>query len=360
MLSDLAEDVRSALSEIEGISDLRVEGQVQQPHVEIEVDLAAAEPYGLKPGDVRRAAATHFAGLNVGFVFEEQRVYDVVVWGTPETRKSVSDISGLLLDSPRGGHVRLGDVADVRVAATPTVINHEALSRRVDVVANVRGRDLGSVAEDVEDRLDGMEFPIEYYPLVLGEYAEREAAEERMLGLALAVAIGIFLLLQAAFRSWLMAGLFFLALPVALAGGVVGAALNGGMISLGSLMGFLGILAIAVRNGIMLINHYQYLEEHEGEPFGSALVLRGTREKFAPILVTALTTAAAMVAILVLGTIAGLEIVHPIAAVILGGLVTSTVFSLHVVPMLYLRFGASREPDLKLGPADTVGESAPA
>jgi CzcA family heavy metal efflux pump len=348
VLSDLAEDVRSALSDIDGIADLRVEGRVEQPHVEIEVDLAAAEPYGLKPGDVRRAAATHFAGLNVGFVFEEQRVYDVVVWGTPETRNSVSDISDLLIDSPRGGHVRLGDVADVRIAATPTVINHEALSRRLDVVANVRGRDLGSVAEAVEDRLDAMDFPVEYYPLVLGEYAEREAAEERMLGLALGVAIGIFLLLQAAFRSWRMAGLFFLALPVALAGGVFGAALNGGMISLGSLMGFLGILAIAIRNGIMLITHYQHLEEHEGVPFGPELVTRGTRERFGPILVTAVTTAAVMVAMLVLGNIAGLEIVHPIAAVILGGLVTATVFSLHVVPLLYLRFGASREPDLGL------------
>ncbi|MGH2668540.1 MAG: efflux RND transporter permease subunit, partial [bacterium] len=309
----------------------------------------------LKPGDVRRAAATMFAGLNVGFVFEAQKVYDVVVWGTPETRNSVSDIRNLLLDAPRGGHVRLGDVADVRIASTPTVIHHEALQNRIDVVADVRGRDLAAVMDAVENRLDQIEFPVEYYPAVLGEAAEREAADERMLSFALAVAIGILLLLQAAFGSWRLAALFLLALPVALAGGVFGALLDGGTISLGSLMGFLGVLAIAVRHGIMLIKHYQHLEEHKGEPFGPGLVLRGTRERFAPILVTAVTTAAAMVPLVLLGNIAGLEIVHPFAVVILGGLVTATVFNLHVVPALYLRFGARREPDLGLTQAAAEG-----
>jgi Cu/Ag efflux pump CusA len=350
VLTAKAEQVRQALAEIDGLVDLRVDGYVEQPQVQIQVDLAAAEPHGLKPGDVRRAAATMFAGLGVGFLFEAQKVYDVVVWGKPETRNSVSDIRQLLLDTPRGGHVRLGDVADVRIAPTPTVINHEALSNRIDLLADVRGRDLASVVEAVENRLDKVEFPVEYYPAVLGESTEREAAEERMLSFGLAVAVGILLLLQAAFRSWRLAFLFVLALPVALAGGIVGARLDGGTISLGSLMGFLGIVAIAVRHGIMLIRHYQHLEEHEGEPFGPGLVLRGTRERFAPILLTALITAAAMVPLVVLGDIAGLEIVHPIAAVILGGLVTATVFSLHIVPALYLRFGARREPDLELAP----------
>jgi CzcA family heavy metal efflux pump len=351
VLGAKAEEVKQALAGIDGLVDLRVDGYVEQPQVEIQLDLAKAEPYGLKPGDVRRAASTMYAGLNVGFLFEEQKVYDVVVWGRPELRHSVSDIRNLLVDTPRGGHVRLGDVADVRVAPTPTVIHHEAMQNRIDVVADVRGRDLASVVEAVENRLDEVEFPVEYYPAVLGEAAEREAAEERMLSFGLAVAIGILLLLQAAFGSWRLAVLFLLALPVALAGGVFGALLDGGTVSLGSLMGFLAVLAIAVRHGVMLIKHYQYLEEHEGEPFGPGLVLRGTRERFAPILVTVVTTAAAMVPLIVLGKIAGLEIVHPIAVVILGGLVTATVFNLHVVPALYLRFGGRREPDLGLADA---------
>jgi len=343
-----AEELRQALASVEGIADLRVDGYVEQPQVEIQVNLAAAEPYGLKPGDVRRAAATMYAGLNVGFLFEAQKMYDVVVWGTPELRHSVSDIRNLLLDTPRGGHVRLGEVADVRVASTPTVIHHEALQNRIDVVADVRGGDLAAVVDAVENKLDEVDFPVEYYPALLGETVEREAAEERLLSFALAVAIGILLLLQAAFRSWRVAALFFLALPMALAGGVVAAWLDGGTIALGTVIGFLGVLAIAVRHGIVLIKHYQRLEEQEGEPFGAALVLRGTRERFAPIVITAVTTAAAMVPLVVLGGLAGLEIVHPIAVVILGGLVTATVFNLHVVPALYLRFGATREPDLGL------------
>jgi Cu/Ag efflux pump CusA len=355
VLQAKAEEVRQALADVDGLVDLRVDGYVEQPQVEIQVNLAAAEPYGLKPGDVRRAAATMYAGLNVGFLFEEQKMYDVVVWGTPELRNSVSDIRNLLLDTPRGGHVRLGEVANVRVASTPTVIYHEALLIRIDIVAGVRGRDLSSVVDAVENRLDKVTFPVEYYPAVLGESAEREAAEERMLSFALAVAIGILLLLQAAFRSWRLAALFFLALPVSLVGGVFGALLDGGMLSLGSLMGFLTVLAIAVRQGIVLVRHYQHLEEGEGEPFGAGLVLRGTRDRFAPILVTNVTTAAAMLPLIMLGNGAGLEIVHPIAAVILGGLVTATLFSLHVVPALYLRFGARREPDLGLTEAAAAG-----
>jgi len=348
VLTSKADEVRQALASIDGVVDARVDGYVEQPQIEVQVDLARAEPYGLKPGDVRRAAATMFSGLGVGSLFEEQKVYEVVVWGTPETRNSVSDIRNLLLDTPRGGHVRLGDVADVRIDATPTVIYHEALQNRIDVVADVRGRDLASVVDAVENRLDGVQFPAEYYPAVLGEASEREAAEERMLSFAIAVAIGILLLLQAAFRSWRLALGFFLALPAALAGGVLGALVDGGTLSLGSLIGFLGVLAIVVRQGIMLVAHYQYLEDHQHEPFGPALVARGSRERFAPILTTALTTAVAMLPLVVLGKIAGLEIIHPIAVVTLGGLVTATLFSLYIVPALYVRLGGRREADLGL------------
>jgi len=355
VLRDKAEEVRQALAGIDGLAGLQVEGEVEEPHVEIKVNLDAAEPYGLKPGDVRRAASTVFAGLGVGFLFEEQKVYDVVVWGTPEVRNSVSDIEDLLIDTPRGGRVRLGDVADVRITPGPAAIYHEAVSSRVDVVADVQGRDLGSVMEDVESRLDGIEFPVEYYPIVLGEYAEREAAQERVLWVAIAALVGILLVLQAAFGSWRLAFAFALSLPVALAGGVFGAWADGGMVSLGSLMGLIAVLAVAVRQGVMLIRHYQDLERQEHVPFGPELVARGTRERFAPVMLTTLTTAAALAPLAVLGTVAGLEIVHPIVVVLLGGLVTSLVSVLYVVPALYLRFGAVHEPDLGLGDAAVEG-----
>jgi len=344
-----ADEVRQALAPVSGLVDLHVAGYVEQPAVEIQVDLAKADPYGVKPGDVRRAAATMFSGLNVGFLFEEQRVFDVVVWGVPEKRNSVSDIGNLLIDTPRGGHVRLRDVADVRIVPSPTVIHHEALQNRIDVVADVRGRDLATVVDEVESRLDNVEFPVEYYPAVLGESAEREAAEERVMSFALAVGIGILLLLQAAFRSWRMSAAFFLAMPAALAGGVFGALIDGASLSLGSLMGFIGVLAIAVRHGVMLVRHYQDLEEQDGMRFGPELVRRGTEERFMSIIVTSLITMAALLPLVIFGSRTGLEIVHPIAAVMLGGLVTTVVFTLYVVPALYLRFGARREADLGLG-----------
>ena len=342
ILRDKAEEVRQVLSEIDGIIDLEVEGQIEEPHVEIKVDIAKAKPYGIKPGDVRRASATIFAGIEAGNLFEEQKVFNVVVWGTPKTRHSLTSIEELLIDTPNGGHVRLGDVADVRVMPTPTVIKHEAISPRIDVVANVRGRDLGTVTREVERRLKEVEFPLEYHPELLGEYVERQAAQNRLLVVAVVAAIGIYLLLQASFESWRLASLAFLALPTALVGSVLAAFVDGCMISLGSLVGFLAVLGIAARNGIMLINHYQHLQRHEGEIFGSGLVLRGARERLAPILMTAMTTALALLPFVLFGEIAGLEIEHPMATVILGGLVTSTLLNMFIIPPLYLFIAGSR------------------
>ncbi len=152
--------------------------------MEIEVDLAAAQRYGLKPGDVRRAAATLLSGIQVGNLFEEQKVFDVVVWSTPETRSSLTSIRDLLIDTPGGGQVRLGDVAQVRIVPAPTVIRHDAVKRYLDVVVNVVERDLGAVAADIERRLQEIKFPLEYHAEVLGEYAGcQQAAESRLLGI---------------------------------------------------------------------------------------------------------------------------------------------------------------------------------
>jgi CzcA family heavy metal efflux pump len=344
VLRQKAEEVRQALTGIEGVVDLRVESQTEEPQVEIKVDLAKAEPYGLKPGDVRRAAATLVNGLEVGNLFEEQKVFDVVVMGTPELRHSLTSLRELLIDTPSGGQVRLEDVATVRIIPAENIIKREAASRRLDVGLSVRGRDLGAVARDVEQRLQVVNFPLEYHPELLGEYVEHQAAEQRLQGFALAAVIGIFLLLQAAFGSWRLAILSFVTLPSALAGGVLAAYLSGGIISLGSLVGFLAVLGIAARNGIMLINHYQHLEEQEGEAFGPALVLRGARERLSPILMTTLATGLAVVPLVVAGNLPGHEIEHPMAVVILGGLVTSTLLNLFIMPALYLRFASNPEP----------------
>ncbi|MGH8897067.1 MAG: efflux RND transporter permease subunit [Egibacteraceae bacterium] len=342
-LRNKAKEVEAALSEIDGVVDLQVELSKDVPQVEVEVDLAKAQRYGLKPGDVRRAASTLVASEEVGDIFRGGKAYDVHVWSIPEARNSVASISELLIDTPSGERVRLGDVADVRIAPTPNVIEHENTSRRIDVSANVAGRDLGSVAREVEQRLKKIQFPLGYHPEMMGEYAERQAVQGRLLGLAIAAAIGIFLILQASFQSWCLATLSFLTLPVALVGGVLAAYAGDGVISLGSLVGFLTVLGVAARNGIMLISHYQHLEQHEGEAFGPGLVLRGAQERLSPILMTAVASALALLPLVIAGNIPGHEIEHPMAVVIMGGLVTSTLLNLLVVPSLYLRFGRGRK-----------------
>jgi CzcA family heavy metal efflux pump len=340
VLRETALEVEAAFAEIEGIIDLHTELQVEIPQVQVEVDLAAAERYGLKPGDVRRAAAAMLASEEVGDVFYGGKAYDVHVFSTPETRRNLTSIERLPIDTPSGEQVALGDIADVRVVATPNSISHEQLARRIDVDANVSGRDLGSVVRDVEAALASVDFPLEYYPELLGEFQERQAAQDRLLLFGIGAAIGIFLLLVTSFGLVRLALLSFLTLPSALVGGVLAAYIGGGVISLGSLVGFFTILGIAARNGIMMINHFQHLERYEGESFGPDLVLRGARERLAPILMTALATGLAIIPLVVAGDLPGHEIEHPMAVVIIGGLVTSTLLNLFVVPSLYLRFAS--------------------
>jgi CzcA family heavy metal efflux pump len=337
--------VRTLMSQIDGVVDPRIDQPIEQPNLEIEVNMAKARRFGVKPGDVRRQATTLVSGLNVGSIFEEQKVFEVVVQGTEETRRSVEDVRNLLIDTPTGGHVRLGEVADVRRVTTPIAIERDAVSRYLDVEANVSGRSLGDVAADIEERLKASAFPLEYHAEVLTHTTASEIGRTKMLLAAIAALLAAFLLMQAAFMSWRIALLGLLSLPVALVGGVLAALINGAELSLGALVGFLALLGLAARNGMVLIRHFQDLERYERAPFGAELVRRGARERLGPIMTTTLASAAAAMVFVILGSRPGLEVIGPMAAVILGGLVTTTLLSLFVLPTLYLRFGG-RQPEL--------------
>jgi len=342
VLTQKASEVKDALSKIEGIIDLHMSFIEKIPQIQVKVDLARAQKYGVKPGDVRRTATTLVALEEAGDIHIANRTYDVNVWSIPEARNSLSDIRNLLIDIPGGGHVRLEEVADVRIAPTPNAVQREDLMRRMDVDANVRGRPLGEVYAEVEAALTEVDFPREYFPVLLGEYTERLAVQRRMLIFAIIAGIAIFLLLHTSFRSARLATISFVLLPSALVGGVLAAYLGDGIISLGSLVGFLTVLGISARNGILMINHFQHLEQYEGEKFAPSLVLRGAQERLAPILMTATTTGLALVPLVIAGAIPGNEIEHPMAIVILGGLITSTLLNLFVVPSLYLRFAKAK------------------
>jgi CzcA family heavy metal efflux pump len=358
VLREQAQELQRALTGIEGVVDPHVLFPLEEPTLEIEVDLASAQRFGVKPGDVRRSAAILLSGIQVGSLFEEQKVFDVVVWGAPEIRDSQDDIGELLIDTPGGGHVRLKEVAEVRVASSPAVIKREAVSPYLDIGFNVEGRSPGAVADDIRAAIQSFPFQLEYHAVVLVEASARQAAQRGIILGGIMALFGIFLLLQASFRSWRLAFAMVLSLPAALAGGVLAALLGGsGSLIIGLLAGLLLVLGIAVRNTTMQISHYQHLEDQEGEEFGLPLVLRGAQERLVPIVMTALATGLALLPFVLFGDIPGHEAARPVAIAVLGGLVTSTLYNLLIVPALYLRFGASREADLGLVPVQAVSET---
>ncbi|HEV3005210.1 MAG TPA: efflux RND transporter permease subunit [Pirellulales bacterium] len=339
VLRKKAEEARNEMAQVEGVQNLQVEAQVLVPQVQVRLYPEAAARFGLSPGQVRRATTTLVRGAKAGEVYRDQKSFDVVVWGMPGLRTDLNALRRLPIETPLGGYVPLGDVAEVQVVPSPNEIKRENASRRIDVTCNVKGRDLGSVAKEIEGRVRTLEFDHGYHPEFLGEYAAREESSRRLYALAALSLVGIVLLLHVDFQSARLTLLVFLTIPFALVGGVAAAALAGGVLSLGSLVGFVTVLGIAARNGIMLVSHYRHLETEEGEPFGLPLVLRGAEERLTPILMTALATGLALVPLVVAGNRPGHEIEYPMAVVILGGLITSTALNLFLLPPLYAKFG---------------------
>jgi len=346
-----AERVRLLMNGMDGVVNATVEAPSRQPTLRIEVDIDRARRYGVKPGDVRRAEAILLQGILVGSTFKEQKVFDVIVQGDPRLATSQAAVRNLLIDTPDGGHVRLSQVADVRVATTPTVIKREGVSRKLDIEAGVDGRSAADVKDELEGRLADLPLPLEYHAQVLDQTLAEEISQGQMIGFALAALIAVFLLAQAALRSWRLAALAFLSLPVALAGGVIGALLLGGSIALGALVGLMALFGLAARNALVLMRHLQRLEQVDDVEFGEELVRRGAQERLTPVLASALALGAAMLPFVFMGATAGLEILHPMAVVLLFGLATSTALTLFVLPALYLRFEAGRPRAVLEAPA---------
>jgi Cu/Ag efflux pump CusA len=351
-LRDTAEQVAQALRTVEGVISPEVEPVVSRPTVSVQVDLVAAQRFGLRPGDVRREVSTFVSGLTVGSLYEQQAIFDVVVLGPPETRTSVDALKALLVHTPGGQSVRLGDVASVTISPSPTVITHDAVSRSLDVTAEVRGRDAADVADDATERLRQMTFTHEYRAEVLGDAAERADVARRVLLAALAAAVVILLLIQAATNSWRAAVALFLVAPLAGAGALLAAALVGGARSVGVLAAVLAVVALAVRQSLVLVRRAQ----SRLETGTAAEALRSaTVDQAAPVVVAVLAVAAPFLPVAVVGGGAGLELLQPFAVALLGGLVTSTAVVLVVVPPLLAAIGGLR-PAAIVGPDTPDGE----
>jgi CzcA family heavy metal efflux pump len=341
-LGTLGNQVAAVLARIPGLVDVHPVALEFIPQVEVQVNLPAAQRYGLTPGVIRRAAAIMMASEPMSEISSGGVLTLVSAWSTAATRQNLASLRELQIDTPSGGHVALGQVASITVRPSPSQVLRENGQRYTEVDANVSGRSLGSVTGAVKAALAEFRFPAGYRYALLGEATERAGAQRRLLIDGLAAALVILLLLQTAFRSWRLSFLLFLTLPTALVGGVLAAWGGLGTITLGALVGFFTVLGIAARNGILLISHFRHLEEVEGEPFGPQLVIRGASERLSPIMMTALATALALVPLVLYGNRPGQEIEYPMAVVILGGLATSTLLNLFVLPVLYLSMGKSR------------------
>ena len=335
VLRQKADEVRQRLAGVSGIVNARVEPVTEEPTLEVRVDLEKAQRYGINPGDVRRTAATYFSGLLAGNLYQDQAIFDVVVVGTPALHANPSSLADLLIDTPNGDTVRIGDVADVRVAMNPTVIRHDATLRSLTVTAGVRGRDVGSVLNDVSARLRTLPMPLEYHAELVGTPGELQAQTVQTAGLVVAALVGMFLLLQAALASWRLAALVLATLPLTAGGAIVAASGVGGIMTMGALAGLLGALALALRANLALVTAYRALEDGEASVTRD-VVVAATRERAGLTLLAQAGTALAFLPLLVLGPVPGTEVVRPLATALIGGLVASMLVTLFVAPSLYL------------------------
>jgi CzcA family heavy metal efflux pump len=333
-----AAEVERALAGIEGTKDVHSQHLTYIPQIQIRYRPEKGAMLGVTPADVRNATSVLINGERVGQVYDDQKVFNVVVRGEQKFATSIETLREVRLTSPNGSLIPLTAVADVYIAPSPNAITREGASRRIDVSLNPSGRSIDSVARDVEESLKTIKFASGYYPELLGEYAELKAAQSRLFFAMIAALIGIFLILHALFQSLRLASIVFLGLAGAIFGGVIGAIVGGGVISLGSMIGFITVLGISARTGVMMVSHFRHLEQEERVPFGPALVVQGAEERLTPILMTALTTTLALTPIIFGGVKPGHEIEHPMAIVIVCGLISSVVVNLMIVPALYLKY----------------------
>ncbi|WP_141621186.1 efflux RND transporter permease subunit [Myxococcus sp. AB036A] len=343
-LRTLAEQVKKVAELTPGAVDVAIEQQVDIPELEIRTDRDAVARYGLTTGQVAEAVERAFAGETVGSVLEGQRVVEMAVRLDDASRADVDAIGATLVDTPVGPPIPLKMLASITRESGPNTISREGVQRKMVVQANVAGRDLSAVVDDLRARISNeVSMPPGYYVDYGGQFESAEEATRTMGWLSVGVVVGIFLLLVVAFGSVRNALLTLINLPLALIGGVVAVALTSGVVSVASLVGFITLFGIATRNGILMVSHYEHLMTEEKKGLSEAVV-QGSLERLAPVLMTALCAGLALVPLVIAGDEPGNEIQAPMGVVILGGLLSSTFLNMLVVPVLFQRFG--RPPEL--------------
>ena len=333
-----SESVRKTVSEIAGVGELTTDLPQNVQSLEIKVKLDEAAKAGISPGDVRRTASILLSGLIVGQFFESQKVFDVVVWGKPEIRQDVESIRTLLIDTPSGEQVQLGDVADVTVVDRPEEIKREASSRYIDISANVTGRDIATVEAEVRSALRAMVLPYEYHASVHGTGATTRADQTRTISVVIASIIGVFLVLQAAVAGWRRALLLSVALLASMSGAMVAALLIGNL-SLGVYAGLLAVLGLAAGQGMLMFRLVREDEDRPGAAFGADLVRRVANDRFAPVLTSCVALILFFGVFAVSGGTPGYVTLAPFAVVVVLGALSTLITNLLLLPALCLLSG---------------------
>ncbi|AKF84879.1 hypothetical protein MFUL124B02_05725 [Myxococcus fulvus 124B02] len=335
-----AEEVRAVMAQVPGVVDLQVEQQTLIPQLQVRLKREEAARLGVQPGAMAEQLEKAFNGVVVGQVLEGQRTFDVLVRYEERARVDAEAFRRALVDTPSGARVPVAAVAEVVESRGPNIIHHDHLQRRVVVMANVAGRDLGSAVEEVRERVAAsVVLPTGTFLSYEGQFESQQSATRLIALLSLVSLVGMFLVLYAHFRSARLVAQVMLNIPLALVGSVTAVVLTGQPLSVATLVGFVTLCGIASRNTIMLISHYLHLVEHEGAVFGREMVVRGSLERLVPVLMTALTAGLALVPLALASGAPGKEILHPVATVILGGLISSTLLDLLVTPAVFHRFG---------------------
>jgi CzcA family heavy metal efflux pump len=344
-LRKLGEQVKNQMQQVEGVVDLSVDQQTDVPQVRIIANRRKMAMYGLKVEDLDKMVDIAFLGVKTSQIFEGDERYDLVVRYAPQFRGDLNSVKNSLIDTPTSAKIPLDMIADIVVDKGPNYISRENVKRKIVVQANVSGRDVNSVVEEIKLKLgDNIKLPHGYFINYGGQFESAEIATRMITLLSLLSIMAILIALYIEFRSFRQSFLIMLNLPLALVGGVVSIFLTDGIISIASLVGFVTLFGIAVRNGIMMVSHYNHLMTDEGKSLREA-VKQGSMERLSPILMTAFTTGLALVPLALASDKAGSEIQAPMSIVILGGLISATILNMIVVPVLFDRFGVTEKED---------------
>ena len=335
-----AEQLKTVISNVPGVVDVQIENQVMVPQLMIKLDRMAVQRYGLQVGKVADELEVFYNGKVVSQILDGQKSFDIVLRTDDSTRKNIDAIRNTQIATSDGSLIPLQQIATIELENSINAVNHENTQRRIVVSANVQGRDLGSTVKEMQEAVK-KDLPLKegYYLQWGGQFESQQSASKLITILSIFSIAGIFLVLYSHFKSTRIAFQIMLNIPLALIGSVIAVMLTGGVFSIATMVGFITLTGIASRNGIMMISHYIHLVQYEGEVFGDKMIIRGSLERMVPVLMTALVAAFALIPLTMDATAPGKEILYPVATVILGGLVSSTLLDMIVTPVVFKLFG---------------------